>query len=154
MKLKLSQREELLQSSDELAAEDLTQCLNGQKEAWRGIDPSGTVGSKATSGNDVVNMGMMLKVLSPGMEDADEAYVGSKVLGIAGQFEHRCGAGAVEQVIEQPLVLEDKGGQFVRQSEDDMEVRHGQQFSRARRQPFCACVPLALWAVPIATRVE
>jgi hypothetical protein len=38
----------------------------------------------------------------------------------------------------------------VRQREDDVEVRHGQQFSRARGQPFCARVPLALRAVPIA----
>jgi hypothetical protein len=36
------------------------------------------------------------------------------------------------------------------QRKDDVEVRNGQQFGRARRQPFCAGVPLALGAVPIA----
>ena len=134
----------------ELAAEDLAQCVNRQEEAARGIDPPGTVGSQSAGGNDVVDMGMMLKVLSPGMEHAKESYVGSQVLGIASQFEHRRGAGAVEQVVEHPLVLEDKGGQFVRQRKDDVEVRYGQQFGRARRQPFCARVPLALGAVPIS----
>jgi hypothetical protein len=44
-------REELLQSSDELVAEDSTQCVNGQKETPRGIDPSGTVESQAAGGN-------------------------------------------------------------------------------------------------------
>ncbi len=92
----------------------------------------------------------MLEVLSPGMEHANKSDVRSQVLGIASQFEHRRSAGAVEQIVEQSLVLEDKGGQFVRQSEDDVEVRHGQQFGRARGQPFCARVPLALGAVPIA----
>ena len=97
-----------------------------------------------------MDMGMMLEVLSPGMEHAEESYVGSQVLRIASQLEHGRGAGVVEQVVEQPLVLEDKGGQFVRQSEDDVEVRDRQQFGRARRQPFCARVALALGAVPIA----
>ena len=69
----------------------------------------------------------------PGMEHAEESDVGSEAPGIASQFEHRCGAAAVEQIVEQSLVLENKGGERVRQSEDDVEVRHGQQFSRARR---------------------
>ena len=85
------------------------------------------------------------------MEHAEEADVGSQVLGIASQLEHRCGAGAVEQIVEQPLVLENQGGELMWQGEDDVEVRDGQQFSRAGSQPFCACVPLALRAVPIAT---
>ena len=150
MELKLVLREQLLQSSDELAAEDSAQCVNRQEEAARGIDPSGAVESQAAGGNDVVDMGMMLEVLSPGMEHAEESDVGSQVLGIASQFEHRRGAGAVEQIVEQPLVLEDKSGELMRQSEDDVEVRNGQQFSRARGQPFCARVPLALGAVPVA----
>ena len=77
----------------ELAAEDAAECLHGQEEARRGIDPSGAVGSQAAGGNDVVDMGMMLEVLSPGMQHAEEADVGSKVLGIASQFEQRRGAG-------------------------------------------------------------
>src|SRR5674476_1427159 len=111
-----------------LAAEDSAQCVNRQEEAARGIDPPGTVESQSAGGNDVVDMGMMLKVLSPGMEHAKESYVGSQVLGIASQFEHGRGAGAVEQVVEQPLVLEDKSREFVRQGEDDVEVRNWQQF--------------------------
>ena len=75
---------------------------------------------------------------------------GSQVLGIASQFEQRSCAGAEEQIVEQPLVLEDQSAEFVRQSEDDVEVGHGQQLSRTRRQPFCAHVPLALRAVPIS----
>ena len=101
-----------------------------------------------------MDMGMMLKVLSPGMKHTEEPDVRSEVLGIASQFEHRRGAGAVEQIVEQPLVLEDKSGERARQSEDDVEVRHGQQLSRARRQPLGACAPLALGTVPVAAGVE
>jgi hypothetical protein len=133
--------EELLQSGDELAAEDSTQGVNGQKETPRGIDPSGRIESQTTGGNDVMDMGMMLKVLTPGVEHAEESDVGSQVLGIASQFEHRRGTSAVEQIVDQPLVLQCKGREFMRQREHNVEVRNGQQFSRTRREPFCARSP-------------
>ena len=62
VKLKLVLREELSQSGDELAAEHAAQCLDGQEKAARGIYPSGAVGSQPSSGNDVVDVGMMLEV--------------------------------------------------------------------------------------------
>ena len=151
MELKLCPVRRVLRSwSAELVAEDTAECLDGQEEAARGIDPSGAIEGEAAGGNDVVDMGMMLQVLSPGMEHAEEPDVGSQVLGIASQFEQRSGAGAEEQIVEQPLVLEDQSGELVRQGEDDVEVRHGQQLSRTRGQPFGAHVALALRAVPIA----
>ena len=124
--------------------------MDGQEEAARGSDPSGAIESQAAGGNNVVDMGMMLEVLSPGVEHAEESDIRSHVLWVASQFEHRRGAGAIEQIIEQPLVLQCESGEFMRQREDDVEVWDGQQFSRASRQPFCACVPLALGAVPVA----
>ena len=105
--------EQFTKPGPELAAEAAAKCLDGQEEAWRRIDPSGTIGSQAAGGNDVVDMGMMLKVLSPGMEHAEESDVGSQVPGIASQFEHRRGADAIEQIVEQPLVLQYKSGEFM-----------------------------------------
>jgi len=147
-------REEQLQSIDELAAEDATESGDRQKEAGRGIDPSGTIEGKTSCRNDVVDVGMMLQVLSPSMEHTEEADVGSQVLRIASHFEHRRCAGAKEQIVQQPLVLQCKGGKFVRQSKDDVEVRNGQHFSRARGQPPGARVPLALGTVPVAAGIE
>src|SRR5882757_7839400 len=111
---------------------------------------TGAIRSKAAGRNDVVDMGMMLEVLSPGMEQAEKSDVGSKVPGIASQFEHGRGADAIEQIVEQPLVLQYKSGEFMGQREHDVEVRHGQQLSRTRGQPLGARVPLALLAVPVA----
>jgi hypothetical protein len=48
-----------LQSGDELVAEDLAECFDGQEESVRRVDPSGTIKCKAASGNDVVYVGMM-----------------------------------------------------------------------------------------------
>jgi hypothetical protein len=105
MKLQSALLEQFTELLAELAAEDFAECPDRQEEAWRGIDPSGTIESQAAGRNDVVDMGMMLEVLSPGMEHTEESDVGSQVLGIASQFEHRRGAGSIEQVVEQSLVL-------------------------------------------------
>src|SRR6202022_3275513 len=124
--------EEFTKPHPEPAAEAAAECLDGQEKASRGIDPSGTIGSEAAGGNEVVDMGMMFEVLSPGMEHAEESDVGSKALRIASQFEHGRGAGAVEQIVEQPLVLQYKSGEFMGQREHDVEEGHGQQLSRTR----------------------
>jgi hypothetical protein len=47
----------------ELVAEDFAERLDGQEETPRRIDPSATIGGKASSGNDVVDMGMMRRFL-------------------------------------------------------------------------------------------
>ena len=150
MKLQSVLFEQLTELVAEHVAEDTAESLDGQEESVRGVYPSGTVESQASGGNDVVNVGMMLKVLSPRVEHAEKSDIGSQVLRLASQFDHRRGAGTEEQIVEVPLVLEDQSGEFVRQSEDDVEVRNGQQFGRARGQPFCARVALALRAVSIA----
>src|SRR5271169_4458649 len=68
VELKLVLPKELFESSGELSAEDPTERADRQEEAVRRSDPSGMIWSKAASRNDVMNVGMMLKVLSPGME--------------------------------------------------------------------------------------
>ena len=50
--------EQFTESLAELIAEDFAKCCDGQKEAWRGIDPSGAIESEAAGGNDVVDVGM------------------------------------------------------------------------------------------------
>ena len=56
-------------------------------------------------------VGMNLEVLTPGMEHTEKTDVRSQMLRIAGHFEHRRCAGAKEQIVQQPLVLEDESGE-------------------------------------------
>ena len=140
-----------LQSSDELAAEDSAERLDGQEEAaarnrssWSRLERGRRRERCSGHGDDAARFCPQV------WSTPRNPMSGSEVLGIASQFEHGRGAGAEEQIVEQPLVLENKSGEFVRQSEDDMEVRNGQQFSRARGQPLGARVALALGAVPVA----
>ena len=97
-----------------------------------------------------MDVGMMLEVLSPTMEHAEEPYVRAEVFGVAGKFEQRSGTGAKEQVIKQTLVLQDESGELVGQGEDDVEVRHGQQLGGTRGQPPGPRVALAPGTVPVA----
>jgi hypothetical protein len=93
----------------------------------RRLRPSGAVEGEATARHDAVDVRMVLEVLSPGMEHAEQTDVGTQMLRVASDFEQRGSTGTEEQIVEQPLVLQHKRGQLMRQSEDDMEVGHGQQ---------------------------
>src|SRR5258705_5470956 len=80
MELKPVLLEEFTKPHPEPAAEAAAECLDEQEKASRGIDPTGAIRSQAAGRNDVVDMGMMLEVLSPGMEHAHETGVRSPVL--------------------------------------------------------------------------
>src|SRR3981189_317467 len=75
------------------------------------------------------------------MEHAEEADLGAEVPGIASDLEQGRGAGVEQQVINQPLVLQGKWGQFAREGEDDMHVAGGEQLAlgglRASAQGRC-----------------
>jgi hypothetical protein len=68
---------------------------------------------------------MMLEVLSPGMQHAEEADLGAEVLGIGGDLEQSGGAGAKQQMIDGLLILQRQPRQFMRQREDHVEVADG-----------------------------
>ena len=103
MELKLALK--LLEFSEELAPEDTAENTDRQQEAWRRGDPPCSVEREAASRNHAVDMGMMLEVLPPRVQDAEEANVGSEVLRIAGDLDRSSGAAAEEQIVEQSLVL-------------------------------------------------
>src|SRR5258708_21063527 len=98
-------------------------------------------------------MGVRLQALVPGMEHAEEADLGAEVPGIASELEQGRGAGVEQQVINQPLVLQGKCGQFAREGEDDMHVAGGEQLALAGFEPPHKGVALASWEMPITARI-
>jgi hypothetical protein len=67
-------------------------------------------------------MRVMLQILSPRMQDREEADLGAQVLRIGGDRAQRFGAGAKQQIVERPLVLERESGDGFGKREDDMEI--------------------------------
>src|SRR5271154_4425936 len=124
-----------LESGDKLAAEDTTEHFDGKKEGAARGDPAGVIRSETAGGQHAVDMGMMLQSLVPGMERAEEADLGSKVAWIAGDLQQGFGAGAKQQVVDQPFILQCQRSQF------------------PRLEPAQAGVALTLGAVPVSARV-
>jgi len=132
MELDLALEQKLLERGRELAAEDAAENPDRQEEAGRGGDPSGAVKREAAARYDAVDMRMVLEVLSPGVQHAEQSDIGTQVLRVASDFEQRGGTGTKEQIVEQPLVLQHECRQLMRQGEDDMEVGHGLRSQRSR----------------------
>jgi len=124
--------EGLPESGDELAAEDSTQHLDGEKEAIARGDPTLVVGGKAAGRNYTMDMGMMLQFLIPTMEHAEEADFAAEMVGIARHFEQRFSTGPEQEIVDDLLVLQGQRGEPTRNSEDDMDVGGRQKFAAAR----------------------
>ncbi len=73
--------------------------------------------------------------LAPGVEDGGEAELSAEVLRVASKGLDRLARREEEQIVEDPRSGEGQRAQLVRQREDDMEVRDGEQIGTARREP-------------------
>ena len=73
-----------------------------------------------------MNVRMMLELLIPGVQDAEEADLRAEVLGVAGDLKQCLGAGSEQQTVDLAFVLQRQWRKLVRQSKDHMNVRCGQ----------------------------
>jgi hypothetical protein len=87
------------------------------------------------------------------MQHAEEADLRPEMLGITRDFEQGFGTGTKQEAVEELLVLQSEGRQPMREGEDEVGVRGGQDFPAARLDPTVASVGLALGAVPITAAV-
>jgi hypothetical protein len=141
------------EAGHKLPPKDAAEGLDGQEEGVAILKPAGVISRQAASGNHTVDVGMVLQVLSPGVEHAEEADLGAEVTRIDSDFEERRGAGLEEQAVKEALVLIGERRQLVGEREDYMNVRNGQEFLAALRQPAVARPGLTLGAGAVATRV-
>jgi hypothetical protein len=87
---------------------------------------------QAAGGNDAVNVGMMLQLLIPGMEDAEEPDFGAEMLGVGGDFQQRLSTAAEQQSVDYFFVLQGQRPQLVGKRKHDMSVRRGEQLGATR----------------------
>jgi hypothetical protein len=87
------------------------------------------------------------------MQDRKEANVCPQVTRISGYLEHGLRTGAEQEVIENLLVLQRQWGEWVRQSEDNMDIGDRQKFVLTSHNPLVASATLTLGAMAIATTV-
>ena len=88
------------------------------------------------------------QVCSGGEPDA-----GAEVLGVGCDGDQGLGGGFEQQAIDDGLVLIGDVGDWCRQTEDDVEIRHRQEFGLAVGQPLLGRGGLALRAMPVAAGI-
>ena len=96
----------------------------------------------------------MQQVLTPGVQDRDEADLRAQMLRIRRDRAQGLGGGLEQDVVDHRLVLVADRGDRLGQREDDVEILDRQQFSLPVFQPLHACHRLTLRTVAIAATVE
>ena len=95
VELELSGSVSLLKRFEKLAAKNLAENRFGKKEAViSGADPVRVIDRQAAGCHDAVNVRMMLQLLIPGVEDAEETDLGAEMFRVRGNFDQRLGAAA------------------------------------------------------------
>ncbi len=100
--MQLAGTEGVVQLFEEEPAEQARQNPHRQEEAGAAGDPALAIGGDAAARHHAMHMGMMQQVLSPGVQDGEEADLGAQVLGIGGDGAQGFGAGVKEQVVDEP----------------------------------------------------
>src|SRR6266850_2587138 len=153
MEMELAFLEGPLETGNELAAEDATKHLDGDKKSGARFYPVGVIGRQPTGRNNAMDMGMESKLLTPGMQHGEEANFRAEVSRIASDFEKSFRTGAEQQIIEDFLVLQSQCCKLRRKCEDHMDVARREKFSLPCGDPEFACRGLTLRAVSIAAAV-
>lgn len=95
-------------------------------------------------------MRVLIQLLTPGVEYAEEADLGAETFGIASDFEQGFRTESEEHVVEESLVLQGKRSETAGQRKDDVSVVGGQDFGSTRFDPALSGIGLTLGAMPIA----
>jgi hypothetical protein len=138
---------------EQFAAEDAAEDADRQEKPRPAGDPSRGVGGDPAAGGDAVDMGVMLEVLVPGVEDGEEADLGPEVVGAGGDLLQGLRGGAEEQAVDHARVRQGDRVERRRQGEDEVEIFDGQQFRLAGLHPVGGGGGLALGAVAVAAGV-
>ena len=137
----------------ELAPEDAAEDADRQEEPRPAGDPPRGVGREPAAGDDAMDVGVVLEVLPPGVEDGQEADLGPEVLGVGGDLLQGLGGGPEQQAVDHARVLQGDRAERRGQGEDEVEVLDGQEFRLAGLHPVGGGGGLTLGAVAVAAGV-
>src|SRR6267143_6211281 len=98
-------------------------------------------------------MHVLRKILSPRVQDRGDADGAAEMSWVSTEGEQRVSGRAKEQCVDHARIALRERVEVVRQGEDDVEVRNGQQVGAPRREPPLGGERLTLRTMPIATGV-
>jgi hypothetical protein len=100
MKTEAAVLKSLPECCDELAAKDSAEHFDRKKECIGWLDPTRAIGRKSTGRHHTMYMRMKFELLTPSMQDTEEANFCTEMLGGAGDFEKRFGTGAKQEIVD------------------------------------------------------
>ena len=97
--------------------------LDGEEEISTGWMPGVVLGRDGSSGDDIVDVGVVVELAAPGVKDAPEAReIPSHVLGISSQGGHGLRRGCEHSIVRGALVAADEGVELLGSGEGDQEM--------------------------------
>jgi len=115
-----------LEGITELGAEDLAERFNGrQKSGMLGGKPLLGIGGEPASGHQIMDMGMVVEIAGPGLEDTDEAELATHPTGVEGELLQSRRGSTEQEIVNQLLVAAGEFSQGAGESEGHQEVGHG-----------------------------
>lgn len=90
---------------DELAAKDSAEHFDRKKECKGWLDPTRVIGRKSTGRHHTMYMRMKFELLTPSMQDTEEANFCAKMFGIAGNFEQCFCTGSEQEIVDELFIL-------------------------------------------------
>src|SRR5436305_6682426 len=99
-------------------------------------------------------MGVKKQVLSPCVQDGEEADLCTEVPRVSRYFEQCFCHGTKQQVVQQGRIALTQPVQLMRQCEDHMKVRQAEYLLFPAGEPLLTRLRLTFWAVPVPAGVE
>ena len=136
----------------ELGSEDFRERFDGEKEVDSGGMPaSHRMNGQRATGNDVMDMGMVLQGSSPGVEDTEEAWeIGTDVILIEGEFFDGVRGSLEQSGVSHALVLSHEGTQLFWDRKRNEEMVAWELALDLFLEPLLSLMVLAGGAVAIA----
>jgi len=103
------------------------------------------------TGYDAVDMRMVIQVLTPGVQDHDDAGLSTEIAAIVRKCEQRLRSRPEEKVVEELPIGKEQRIQTVGHSEYDMEVPCGKDLTAPLVYPYFLEDRLTVWTITVAT---
>jgi hypothetical protein len=91
---------------EELAPEHPAEDADREEETRATGDPTRAVGRQPAAGHDAMHVGVMLEVLTPGVEHGEEPDLGAEVLGVGSDPLQGLGGGLEQEAVDDARVLQ------------------------------------------------
>jgi len=150
---KITPLETMFEMVKKLASEQRRHHPYGKEESFAAGYPAASIRRKSTPRDNTVNVRMIHKILSPGMQNTNDAYFCAEMFRVMGEFHQRLGNGAEKKIVHDLPVHRYQGIQFRGNCEDHMKILNGQKVLTASLDPLFLGQGLAFGTMPVPAGV-